>query len=99
MGDVPVPVLCEVDRIVLSPQPLSGAGRPFPQTEIEGVREQGWVNDIKTEVMFNCPILQKFFYPFQAQDNFLIQLRILEIFDVLRVVAALAKDVARNRRD
>jgi hypothetical protein len=26
MGDVPVPVRCEVDWIVLSPQPLSGAG-------------------------------------------------------------------------
>ncbi len=99
MGDVPVPVRCEVDWIVLSPQPLSGAGRPFPQTKIAGVCEQCWVNDVKAKVMFNCPILQHFFYPFQAQDNFLVQLRILKIFDVLRVVAALAEDVARIRRD
>ncbi len=52
VGDVPVPLLGQVDWIVLSPQPLAGAGRPFPQTEIAGVREHSWINDIEAKVMF-----------------------------------------------
>jgi hypothetical protein len=61
-----------VHGIVFSPQPVTGAGSPLPQAEIAWICKQGWVNDFKTEVMFNSPILQDFFNPFQAQDHFLV---------------------------
>jgi hypothetical protein len=61
-----------VNGIILSPQPLSGAGGPFPQAEIARVRKQGWINDFKTEIVFNCLVLHDFFNPFQAQDHFLV---------------------------
>jgi hypothetical protein len=99
MGDVPVSLPGQVDWIVLSPEPLAGAGRPFPQAEIAWIRKHSWVDDVKTKVVFQSPILQNLFHPFQTQDDFLVQLRILEILNVLRVVATLAKNVARDRRD
>jgi hypothetical protein len=88
-----------MDGVIQSPQTLPGAGCPLPQAEVSRIREQCRIDNLEAKVVVNRPILQNFLNPFQAQDHFLVQLRILEIFNVLRVVTAFAKDIPRNRRD
>jgi hypothetical protein len=64
LGDVLVPVRCEVDWIVLPPQSVSGTGGSFPQAKIAWIRKQCWVKYFETEIMFDRPVLQDFFNSF-----------------------------------
>jgi hypothetical protein len=88
-----------MDGIVLSPQPMSRTGCPFPQAEIARIRKQGGINDLEAKVMLNCPVLHDFFNPLQSKDYFLVKLRVLKVLNVLGVFTTFPIDVARYRRD
>jgi hypothetical protein len=69
-GRCPVRLCGEVDRIILPPQPLTGARDKLSQAKIAWVTQQGGVNNFKTNIMFQCPVLHDFFSPLPNQEQF-----------------------------